>query len=231
MVTNKNKYEIDEIFRKTKYSNSDITHLMTQLRLLMEHDKLQEKYNYLNLYCNWTLHNHVSGSKTAYRILEYLTDSFISFNRDPINSKWINDTVIEGLSLHKLLENIQKIGLEYKIPSIRKFKDFNNWIVFATKLVDVLSERPLRFPDSMNNTAKLIYESIIKKTEDSGNKDLNAVIGIQFVYSSKFPNTQFWEIITPETIRKQIKLIGPIAFINQDMIKEENKRLMPDSVY
>lgn len=218
MKTNNYIKEIDQTLRKSAFAKTDITYVMTQFRLLIEDNNLQEKYKFLNLYCNWTLHSKISESKTAYRILELITDSLISHNKDPQNSKWLNDAIIEGLSLHKLLEDIIDIGQEYDITETSKFADLNSWKIFAKILVDVLVERPLNFPSPITNSAKPIYDSVMKKAEDSGHKDENAVIGIQFVYPDEFPTVRNYQLFTLSSKAKNIKIIGPIAFINQDLI-------------
>ena len=212
--------EINKTLQKPAFRNGDVTYIMSNFRLLIEEKKLQDKYIFLNLYCNWSLHSEISRCRTAYRILEFLTDSFINHYKDPKNSRWINDLIIEGLSLHKLLEDIINIGQEYKIIAASKFSDLNSWILFAKVLVNVLIERPLTFPEPMTSSAKPIYDSIIKKATDSGYKDISAVVGIQFIYFPEFPTQQHWEIKTLHTIAHKIRICGPIAFINQDIINK-----------
>ncbi|MCL5772962.1 MAG: hypothetical protein M1536_01085 [Firmicutes bacterium] len=224
MKTDRYSKEIQETLQKSTWSKESITYIMAQCRLLIEENNLQEKYKFLNLYCNWTLHTEISGSKTAYRILEYLTDSLISHNQDPINSKWINDAIIEGLSLHKLLEDLINVGQEYNITSSSKFSDLNIWKPFTKTLVDILAERPLNFPTLITNSSKSTYDSIIKKAEDSGNKEANAVIGIQFIRDENL-GQQCWEIRTIGSVQKKVRIVGPIAFINQIMIDNLNKKL------
>src|ERR1035437_6578522 len=119
--------EIEETLQKATLTKANITYVMAQFRLLIEENNLQEKYKFLNLYCNWTLHTQITGSKTAYRILEYLTDSLISHNKDVKNAKHINDAIIEGLSIHKLLIDVINIGQEYTINATKKFNNLNLW--------------------------------------------------------------------------------------------------------
>ena len=47
--------EIEETLQKATLTKANITYVMAQFRLLIEENNLQEKYKFLNLYCNWTL--------------------------------------------------------------------------------------------------------------------------------------------------------------------------------
>lgn len=224
MTTNKYSIETNRVLAQKVWSKADVLFVMTQLRQLIENKGLQEKYKFLNLYCNWTVHTEISGSNTGYRILEYITDAFIAQNGDPENTMWINDAVIEGLSLHNLLDDIIKIGQGYNISTSSKFLNLDNWIPFASILLDILIEKPLCFPKVLNNKAKEIHDSIIAKANRSTGGDLNAVIGILFT-RDKETDELLWEVNTIGSEKKQIHIVGQIAFINQKMVDDLKKKM------
>ena len=103
------------IFSQTQWSKNDILRIMTAFRQIIEHQGIQSKYPYLNLYANWVVHPKIDKSITAFRILELLTDAMIAHNENPTKGTWINDAVIEGLSLHKLKDDIEKLCDEFNI--------------------------------------------------------------------------------------------------------------------
>ncbi len=57
---------INRILSQNKWSESDIYNVMTNFRQLLEENNLKEKYQILNLYCNWTLHTNITQSISVY---------------------------------------------------------------------------------------------------------------------------------------------------------------------
>ena len=226
MKPNSYQNEINEVLKKQNYNKADVTYLMTQFRLLIEENKLKDEYQFLNLYCNWTLHSKISGSDTAFEILEFITDSLISHNNDPYNAKDIYSAIIEGLSLHKVLDDIIRIGRVYNIIEIAKFNNFQQWVIFAEKLIEVLEQRPMIFPNPITKPYKKIYQAILRKAKEA---DDDPVIGIKFVYENdpfqvdeNVPPIACWEIITLSTIEKGTRIMGSLMFINQQMVDNYN---------
>lgn len=230
--------EIEYVFRNTLWSKSDVFYIMGQFRLIIEDNNLQEKYNYLNLYCNWTLHTEISGSATAYGILKEISDELNNQAINPENSKWLNDAVIEGLSLHKLLKDIINIGKEYNIRGIDKFNKIQVWKLFAKKLINILSQKPLKFPDSLKS--KLISKSIILCVEKNKTKEQKAeniivqindkiinseikygycIFSIQLICDENTYSYQM-ECIGLTENSKSFMVEGELAFITQEMIDE-----------
>lgn len=160
--------ELRAYFKVGTFDKPTVLNAMVNFRLILEKDKKQEKYKYLNLYCNWMLHNEIKSSMTALRILDYLTDSLISHNNDPKGSKHLHDAVIEGLNIHSLQKDILNFGEEYSIDlNLLRLKA--NWQGFAYFIIFSLVDRTIKFPsEPTREKAKKIYESIHKKACDSG---------------------------------------------------------------
>lgn len=204
----KHENQLKGLLLRTNWAENDILRIITSLRHIIENQELQYKYKYLNLYCNWVLHPEISKSTTAFEILELLTDSIIAHNKNPLEGKWLNDAIIEGLSLHKLLEDI--INLCKELHFVNVLEDFGNWKKFASMLICELIDKPIKFPKVISNkTIANIYNSIQTKDSD------NAVLGISFIIEN---DKICWRIDTKITIEKNITFIGPMAIINQEMI-------------
>ncbi|MFW0714430.1 hypothetical protein [Pedobacter sp. N23S346] len=166
---------------------SDLESLMVNIRLVLEIEKLKEKYNILNLYCNWCMHAKIQDSITVYRILEYITQAIISYEQNPDDSEWIHDAVINGLKFHELqleiIDFIKRFSLD-----IEMFSNDDFWKGIGRSLIDNLIERQITLNLKTKNQKFLsIYERIVKIANDS-NKPSFAVMSLEFIYMN---NQQF----------------------------------------
>ena len=124
------------------FDGDNVLAFMKELRELLELKKLQSKYPILNLYCNWCLHPELSGSNTIYRILEEITDIFLTEN--DIGSEFI-DHVNRLLSM----ENLRKQMLE--LLAVENIPDYwismnENWHGFRQRLLFNVVRKPIQFP-------------------------------------------------------------------------------------
>ncbi|MFH1798008.1 MAG: hypothetical protein ABH844_01505 [Candidatus Omnitrophota bacterium] len=210
--------EIEKTYNSDQLTKSDLVNSMINFRLSIEERKYQSKHKILNLYCNWILHNEISGSATAFRILEELTDSMIVHNDGQSSGKWINDAIIEGVKLHRLQAEILDFAKEFNI-NLKIFKSLEFWKSFGGILLSTLVQRPLKFPKNLPNPKmKKIYNSIVQKTTDSGYL-VNGVIALSFVSrESKI----HWKIGTLDPKNEHVVIIGPMAVITQEMVDSSN---------
>ena len=224
MATNKYIQEIYKELDGTSWSKPHVTYIMAQFRKFLEENNLKGKYKFLNLFCNWTLHNKIELSRPAYEIMEHVTDAFLAHNQDPQNAQWPADAVIEGLSFHKLLEDILKFGLEFNITRTSKFSDLNLWKNFAKTLFDILIEQPLTFPNPINGSAKPIYDSITHKTTAAGDPTGKFAVTTISLYLevNGNKNPRFFKIDTRGN--EFISIVGNMAFINQEIIDQAKNK-------
>lgn len=61
--------KIDKVLSQDDWSESDVYNIMTNIRKHLEIHKQKDKYNILNLYCNWVLHASIQESILAYKVL------------------------------------------------------------------------------------------------------------------------------------------------------------------
>lgn len=132
------------------FDGDNVLAFMKELRELLELKNLQNKYPILNLYCNWCLHSGLSSSSTIYRILEEITDIFLS-ERD-LCSEFISH-VNRILSM----ENLRKEMLE--LFALQKIPDFwisinENWYGFRQRLLSNVVQKPIQFPPSIASEAE-----------------------------------------------------------------------------
>ena len=83
-----------------QFSDSTAVHLMVLSRHLLERDKTKSKYPTLNLYCNWTVHTELEGSRVAYRMFSKLSQIHA------VTPERIDEEVSEALSLLKLRKEL-----------------------------------------------------------------------------------------------------------------------------
>lgn len=203
--------ELENIFTK-KLDTSTLVHAMSNFRLILEKERLQSEFPTLNLYCNWILHDSISASLTAFRILEDLTDSMISHNSDT-GTKWISDAVVEGLRLHRLQIEILKLADQYGI-GIEMIREYFYWKAFVRILLGKLKGRPLLFPENPKKKVKTIYERIVTKAYFSGH-ECNGVISVWF---TELVGKYHWSIKTLATRSGNVKIVGVMHVITQEMV-------------
>ena len=156
--------EINDLISKDCWSKDDALLIMVKLRQFLELFNLNTELKYLKLYSDWAVHWNIDRSRIIYEILELLSDSFIRNVNDIENVQELNDSVIEGLNLHSLLNDILIIGKgNFKIPSILRFSDLKIWRSFATSLIENLYNKPTTFPDPLNRRATPYYNLISNK--------------------------------------------------------------------
>lgn len=221
---------INRVLSQDKWTESDIYNVMTNLRQLLESENLKDKYQILNLYCNWTLHVSLKQSVAAYRMLERISDALINYGVGLYEEGHFSDAVIEGIALHKLLEEIVDIGVKYEIPSAEKFKDVDKAYLFIGELLIVLLGKPLIIDDdslrSNRKLNKIAYNIYKKSINQTGDPERYIVIGFSFVF---FENKIFWRLMTKYSMKNKINMVGKLILVDQKeidrvkLMRENNK--------
>ena len=210
---------INRVLSQDKWTESDIYNAMTNLRQLLESENIKDKYQILNLYCNWTLHVSLKQSVAAYRMLERISDALINYGVGVYEEGHFSDAVIEGIALHKLLEEIVDIGVRYEIHSAEKFKDVDKAYLFVGELLIVLLGKPLIIDDdSLRGNKKLnkiAYNIYHKSLNQTGDPERYIVIGFSFIFHE---NKIFWRLMTKYSMRNNINLIGKLILVDQKEI-------------
>lgn len=206
------------ILSNSSWSEDSILRAMSSFRHIIEEKGIQKEYEYLNLYCNWTLHPEIDKSSKGFDILQSLSNAFTEHNSNPNGPKWIGDQVIESLSLHKLKEDIERFCDELKINK-ELISSKEGWEQFVTFLIiNELQNKPIKIPEELGKKMG------IKITESLKDENDNTVLEISYIlFDFVDKNNQStrkicWNIVTPTTKRKNITLLGPIAIIDQKMI-------------
>lgn len=200
---------IAAIFVTTDWQKNDMLRVMTAFRHIIEGEKKQSTYPYLNLYASWVVHPEISDSITALKILELLTDAIIAHNENSSVGKWINDVIIDALSFHKLKTDIENLCDELSIKR-DILGEHANWKKFVQFLVTYeLQRKPIKFPQRMKPKTKKIFDSIHNKVSKTSSK-IGAVLGLSFL---DYKNTLCWKIDTEWTIQKGVTLMGPIGVL------------------
>ncbi len=204
---------INEELSKYHWTHPEVSFIMTQFRILLEEENLKEQYKFLNLYCNWTLHTEITKSFIGYEILLSISDSIIRHNKKPNHGKWISDAIIEGISLHKVLSEILEIGQQYSIPNINKFNNIIIWTTFATTLVELIFERPVKFPSPQTKHSKKAFETMREQSQKA--KDPTAIITeLRFYGIQEMQHKYCFEI----QCESGFSIHGNFSFITQEMV-------------
>ena len=81
------KVKIQGLLTQTDWNEQNTHHLMGKIRIFLEQNNLKSKYNTLNLFCNYLLHDRLSDSALVFNCLQNLSKIFFT-----------NWTFIEGSS-------------------------------------------------------------------------------------------------------------------------------------
>lgn len=207
---------INRILSQNKWSESDIYNVMANFRQLLEENNLKEKYQILNLYCNWTLHTSIKQSISAYRILERISDALILYGAGEYEEGHVSDIVIETIALHKLFEEIMELSDKYKIEASVKFQDIDTCHLFVGELLLILLGKPLVIDhNSLKRNKKLekIGENMYRKClAQKISPDYYLVLGFAFVIANNKIN---WRLMTKYTVNNNISLTGKVVLIDQ----------------
>jgi hypothetical protein len=148
-------------------SDGDVVKLIKLTRQLLEKKRLKHKYSVLNFYCNWCFHVAISGSTTPCRMLDAITDVFIS--DDGSKRVDIPQEVSQILSLAKLRSDFVQLYRDEGLP-IFLFDDFDNWWNFVSQLLKEIMHKPIQFPEGpaldRNKQAKQIADGLAAKAGD-----------------------------------------------------------------
>ncbi len=187
--------EIKNLLDKGVLQKSDIVHLMTLFRVLLEEEKIQKEYPYLNLYSTWVVHPELTRNITCLRVLVDLTT--ILSVPDPkaqklVGAPWVNYLhfrINEALGLPQLRKNIIETEKRFGLPISRLPID-SVWKNFALILISCIFERPIKLPDEAkkNKRTKEIYGSIQKLSNNDPRKEVVEIVFLPREKAATFGN-------------------------------------------
>jgi hypothetical protein len=140
-----------------------VAYILSIVRKLLELSEEKKKYQYLRLYCDWSLHNELSRKSTIFILLE-------SMEKD-INLE------SSGREIAQVLEKRHSNFFKMKIigDELFDFLDKNevqtdnlkkNWGSFMKLLLGIVEDSPLNFED-ISRDIKKIKEIRLQKEEGS----------------------------------------------------------------
>jgi len=140
---------------------SDVSYTMSLTRQILEKNRLKNKYQILNFYCNWCLHPELTRSMHCYWILEQIADALVIYADKNPND--FTKRISEIISFKNLKKEINALFKEKRIPRFL-FKSLENWNKFISLLIQIVKEKPIKFPDKIKKEKiKDIYDSIKSK--------------------------------------------------------------------
>jgi len=196
---------LELISTQERFSYSDLVNLMGKTRQLIEKGKLQDKYQTLNLYCNWCAHVVLFTSTKGYRILERIADAFLD-DAKPNKTTHTNDRMCEIISLKELRRDFIALYTAYSIP-IFLFNKKQVWKDICGMLLKELLAKPIEFPSPMKPKVNKIYDSIIAKT-----KGTNLAPSKLYLSNDK----DFGLCWNVEVFPKPVTIKGPLKFTETD---------------
>ncbi|MEW5956681.1 MAG: hypothetical protein AB1801_03080 [Chloroflexota bacterium] len=194
--------ELNSALDQPILTTNDMASIIARIRVLIEGNRLQNEYPFLNLYCNWTLHTELSQSLVYLKMLEDLTDLFIQqmelekqYGTSDLN--FIHLGVRKILGIPSLRNEFVNLCKRFNLPDVA-FSDPVNWKGVFGLILDNLIDRPIQFPEDgkmrKNKKIQAIYDAIESKTK---NYPKLAVCKFWFtVRDDPNPNTVYWCVET-----------------------------------
>jgi hypothetical protein len=138
-----------------------VVYILSRIRKLLELSKEKKKYQYLKLYCHWSLHNELSKRNTVSMILESM-EKDINLESSGIE---IAQALEKGHSDFFKMETIKNELLDFLDKNGIRADDLKkNWGSFMKLLLGIIEEAPLNFEDISRN-GKKIKEIRLQKEE------------------------------------------------------------------
>jgi len=163
--------EIRELLARPALSKTDVTHLVTRVRIVLEERGWKQRYPHLNFYCNWALHSRLSGSALCYTILEQMTDALLAY--DSGDSKAIERKVGEILSIEQLRSGFIDLLGELDLP-VGAFLERSVWRRLYGQVASLIVDKPLTFPSGKalakkgNRKIRAIYDRVQDRAKTKG---------------------------------------------------------------
>lgn len=178
--------------------------LMIQMRKVLEEKNLKETLSHLNFYCNWSVHDSLSGVKTCRDILIPLTKA-INLTKEEINQEWYNDHIVNIFDAKKLRFEILNLFEKFNIPKKEIFENYEDWSSFFTYLRKTLSAHKIELTAPFSKQEKKVHDEMV----GIANNNLDMVIkSIRLIDQTDVQKSFLWEI---QTHKEYVSIQGPFV--------------------
>ena len=142
-------------------SESEVSHLMSLFRKIIEHlpENERRKYFILRFFCDWTLHIKIERSIAGIEILNRLNEILVEV-KDATDNNVIITKIFEAVSFGSLCNEMSNLLNHLGLPSNLTLER-NQWRQFLGFLVEIILDCPLKFPDKKRGKVKEIYDKIV----------------------------------------------------------------------
>jgi len=131
-------------------SQEEILYIFVKTRQVLERQNMKEKYQTLNLYCNWMLHTELSESSRGLQALVEISQALRTIYPISLSGqKNANDRVCEILSLKELRHEMIQVFLQIKVDKFLLDK-YVFWNGFVQSFLREIREKRIAFPPSYN---------------------------------------------------------------------------------
>jgi hypothetical protein len=163
------EFRLKELLNKAKkqkrIDNSFVKNVMANTRELLEARQEQQNYQIVNLYCNWSLHNKISGSMRAVQALVVITQKLMDTigNGKPVED-FLNYLSCDSFGVDVLRQELIKLYINNNLKTFLFVPDAN-WFIFSSLLLYELEGKPLSFPDNTDEPLVPTDKDLLKKAK------------------------------------------------------------------
>jgi len=168
------KEQIEKIDLAVILEQSEVTELMSLIRVFLENTHTKYEYPMLSLYCDWMVHDSLDRNLFGWTILERI-DSALTPPSPSINISEHIDGILTPFGLIQVREEL-KLLLKKHDLTCDLVNSYSRWMKVTNVFFHKFAERPLAFPETsiddlmpgpvrkdIPRDAKLIRGRIIKR--------------------------------------------------------------------
>lgn len=163
------RHRLDVLLKKAKrlrrLDSSVVRDVVATIRELIEAHRVQSQFPIATLYCNWSLHNQISGSLTALRCLGEVSRKLKASTGSNANV----DSLLQFLSeqifqVDSLRSELHALAKQHDLPG-HLFASDHNWALFVALLLDGLVGKQLRYPPGADLPADPTDPELLRKSK------------------------------------------------------------------
>jgi hypothetical protein len=171
-----------------QFHYSDAVNTMVLCRELIELHKLAATYDVLNLYCNWTVHTELTGSRCGFNVLRTVAAAPGPNHQQAA----LADAVSERFSIVKLRHQMVSLFKRFHVP-LSIVDSIKGWEIFGSHFFKSLMFKRLRFPNDAahNERSAQIFSAM---QADAAGDPARMVLSIYLRDDLVPPNRVHWVV-------------------------------------
>lgn len=147
--------KLDSILAQDVNNECQVIYVLSRIRKILENNKQKNKFRFLNLYCNWVLHNKLDHKNTTVLLADL-------FGKDIDNKKGGRENARILISNHSDFFNLSSLRRELdgflRDNHLSSEMLNRNWEQFSKLLLEIIKESPIIFESNILHQLELVKD-------------------------------------------------------------------------